>query len=101
MIRTRGYAVWADPDAPTRELDTASCGHCGAVIFLKPGTGATTYLIPGALPTLPAQEVPGAACRLCMTAVCLSCHADGRCLPLERQLDASEARDRLRRAVLG
>jgi hypothetical protein len=35
-----------------------------------------------------------------MSAVCLACHDDGRCLPLERRFEELEARDRRRRARL-
>ncbi len=102
MRAPHGYAIWVSPDAPPVERDTCTCGHCGAIIFTKPGTASTVYLLPHPTdPTLPDSEEPGAFCRLCMTPVCLRCHADGRCLPLERQLEASESRDRLRRAVLG
>jgi hypothetical protein len=86
-----GYAIWTSPDtdAPSLERDTVSCGHCGRVVFVKPGTASTVYLIP----TLTGwREDPGAGCRLCMKPVCLPCERMGRCLPLERQLEQLEQR---------
>jgi hypothetical protein len=50
-------------------------------------------------PTAPPTEEPGAACRVCMRAVCLRCHADGRCTPFERQIEQQEARQRFRAQI--
>jgi hypothetical protein len=99
MARVQGYATIVDPDAPVREFDTAQCGHCQKVIFVKAGSGGTTYLIPTGTPGRFLEE-PGAFCRCCMRSVCLPCHAHGGCAPFERQLEASEARDRLRRSCI-
>ena len=97
----RGYATFLDPTAatPAREYDTVTCGHCQRVIFLKPGTGGSVYLLPRPTPDQPYPETMGAFCGSCQTPVCLPCHADGRCTPFERQLEAMEARGRLRRQV--
>jgi hypothetical protein len=98
-VRTpTGYAVVVEPDRPTVERDTCTCGHCQRVIFVKPHTAATVYLILDRR-TLTWREEPGAFCRICMRPVCLACHARGGCTPWERQLDAAEARDRLCRAA--
>ena len=92
MIRPHGYGVWVG-DGPNIERDTITCGHCNAVVFVKPGTASTVYLIPHATdPTMPWREEPGAGCRMCHTPVCLRCYADGRCLPLEVQLELMEGR---------
>lgn len=101
MRSPHGYAVWTAPDARPVERDTATCGHCNAIIFVKPGTGSTTYLIYGLDPLAPPREVPGAGCRLCMTPVCLACEAKGTCTPFEKRLEQAEARAALGRAVLG
>ena len=93
-----GYAQIVDPDRPLVERDSTTCGHCQRVIFVKPGTAATVYLVLDRQ-TLHWHEEPGAFCRLCMRPVCLACHAHGGCIPWERQLEVSESRDRLRRAV--
>lgn len=93
-----GYAQFVDPDHPLVERDTCLCSHCGRVIFVKPHTASTVYLIVNPQ-TLQWQEEPGAFCRVCMTPVCLACHDRGGCTPWERQMEQSEARDRLRRSV--
>ncbi len=98
MRNPHGYGVWVG-EAGTREVDTITCGHCNAVVFVKPGTGSTVYLVYGMDPRLPATEEAGAFCRVCMSAVCLQCHADGRCTPLEKRLEAMESRRSLHRAV--
>ena len=85
----RGYATVVS-DARLWERDTVSCGHCAAVIFVKPGTASTTYLLPHRDGRW--TEEPGAFCRVCMRPVCLRCHAHGACLPLERWLSQQEAR---------
>lgn len=91
MRSPHGYATWTDPDRPLVERDTVTCGHCGAVVFVKPGTGATVYLR-WSVRRRGWVEEAGAGCRLCMSAVCLRCEADGRCLPLERRLAQLERR---------
>jgi len=93
MLRPAGYAQVVDPDLPLAEYDTASCSHCSAIIFTKPNSAATTYLI---LDRTPAglfywREEPGAACWSCgCKPVCLACHAKGVCAPLEKQLEQAE-----------
>ena len=91
LRRSSGFGSVVDPgiDRPLWERDTVACGHCGKAIWVKPGTAATIYLIP----TRDAKhwlEEPGAACRLCMTPVCLPCHDRGVCAPFERQLELAE-----------
>lgn len=100
MRQPQGYATIVDPDAPIVERDTITCGHCQRVIFVKPGTVATIYLILNRASRRYREEA-GACCRVCMRAVCLACDRDGRCTPWERRLEASEAKDRLVRAVIG
>lgn len=98
MRSPTGYATVVEPDRPLVEYDTTTCGHCQRVIFTKPGTAATTYLIVDRR-TLQWQEEPGAFCRVCMRPVCLHCHDLGRCTPWEKMLEASEARDRFCRSI--
>lgn len=98
MRSATGYATIVEPDQPLVERDTCGCGHCGRVIFVKPHTASTVYLVLDRY-TRQWAEVPGAFCRLCMRPVCLACDAHGRCTPWERQLEVAEARDRLRRAA--
>jgi hypothetical protein len=93
MRSPTGYATIVEPDRPTVERDTITCGHCQRAIFVKPHTAATVYLILDRR-TLSWREEAGAFCRVCMRPVCLSCHAHGRCTPWEQLLEASEARER-------
>jgi hypothetical protein len=77
MSQPRGYVVVSGPDG-TREADTVTCRHCNRVHALVAGVSV-------------------GFCRQCMAAVCEPCEA--RCTPLERRLEAAEARDRLRRSL--
>lgn len=88
MRRAGGYATVSDPDRPLLEWDTITCGHCARVIFVKPGTATTVYLIQHR--DLRWTEEAGAFCRVCMRPVCLLCHANGYCLPQERWLEQHE-----------
>jgi hypothetical protein len=94
MRNPGGYAVIVDPNvvAPW-ERDTCMCGHCGRVIFVKPGTASTVYLINHRDGRW--TEEAGAFCRCCMKPVCLSCHAVGTCQPLERWLETQERKPAL------
>lgn len=98
MRNPKGYATWAG-DGRLQEADTASCGHCTGVIFVKPGTACTTYLIYGVDPRQPPREAPGAFCRVCMRPVCLRCHSQGNCVPFERMIEQQEARNRFLQQV--
>jgi len=95
-----GYLTVVEPDRPLVERDTVRCGHCGRIVVVKPATAATVYLVVDRTVT-PSQirEAPGAFCRVCMRPICLSPRCLDHCLVWERQLEASEAKDRLRRAV--
>ena len=86
MLKAHGYATWTNGGRGT-ERDTCQCCHCGAVVVVKPGTGCTVYLIASVQGW---REEAGAWCGCCSAPVCLRCHADGRCLPLERQLERLE-----------
>jgi hypothetical protein len=97
VLKPQGYGVIVEPGRQ-QEYDTCSCGHCQKVIFTKPRSATTVYLIPTGVPGSFKEEA-GAFCRVCMRPVCLPCDAHGRCTPFERALEKSEARDRLRRSV--
>ena len=85
-----GYGQIIEPGRPTVEFDTVTCAHCGGLIHVKPGSGGTVYLVWDDLLGAEREE-PGAGCWTCgMKPVCLACHADGRCRPLERQLEQAE-----------
>lgn len=94
MLRPQGYAQIIDPDRPLVEYDSISCSHCGKVVFVKPGSAATVFLIQHLTPTgmIYWSEEPGASCWTCgCRPVCLPCHDLGVCLPLERRLTQMEA----------
>lgn len=95
-----GYATITEPDAPLVERDTTTCGHCQRVIFVKPHTLSTIYVIFDR-ETSQWCEAPGCGCFLCQRPICLRCHDLGTCRPWQEQLARSEARDRLRRQILG
>jgi len=100
MLRPGGYSVLNDPDRPLAEADTITCGHCQRVVFIKPGLGATVYLIYSPTTGLWTEEA-GAGCHVCGSPVCLSCHDKRTCTPWEKQMEAQEQRARLLTAVLG
>lgn len=89
MRNASGAAVVTDPDGTTAwERDTTQCGHCSRVIFVKPGTAITVYLIQHRDGRW--TEEAGAFCRVCMKPVCLPCHREGGCRPLEAWLESME-----------
>ena len=77
-----------DPDAPLKENDTFTCGHCGRVVFVKPMADPTTY---------------GGWCGGCTTLICPACEAEKirtlTCRPIEQWLEAQEARAISRRSL--
>ena len=84
MRRPQGYATITDPDRPLLELDTYGCAHCNRIVFVKP------YAAP---------SESGGWCGCCAKPICGPCADRGVCTPFEQQLEQSERRDRLRRAV--
>ncbi len=91
MLKKSGMLTVAG-DFRTLEGGTVNCGHCNVIIQVKPGTASTVYVFPQL--EGPPKEEMGAHCRICDTPVCLRCHADGRCTPLMRRIEAMEG-DRL------
>jgi len=98
MRRPTGYGVTTSPDHPPIKRDTISCGHCQRIVFVKPGEASTVYLIFDRVRWAWKEEM-GAFCRLCMRPVCLQCHGYGGCIPWEKKIEISEARDRFCRAL--
>lgn len=96
MRRPSGFGQIVDPShgAPQWERETVACKHCGKHVWVKPGTGATVYLIlhlhRGTTPAHWVEE-PGAFCLCCMGPVCLPCHDIGTCRPIEQWLAQQEA----------
>ena len=111
MGAPKGYLSISDPDRRLVEYDVLSCGHCQKVIFAKPGTASTVYLIP----IRPKDEhdlavigrwieEPGAFCRVCMRPICLPCHDVGTCRTWEQLIESMEAprgRPKTPHALLG
>lgn len=95
MLRPQGYVSVVG--FSQIEHDTITCGHCNQIVLVKPGSASTVYVLPQM--DAPPKEEPGAMCRQCMRPVCLTCHAHGRCLPLELRIEQMEARGRLLKAV--
>ena len=99
MRRASGYMTTFG-DVPLQEHDTAQCGHCQQHIPVKAGTASTVYLVQSLVGSqIVTKEEPGAMCLVCMRTVCLKCHDLGRCLPWERMIEQSEARDRWMKAA--
>lgn len=97
MLKPQGYATFTGDTIVER--DTITCGHCQMLVFVKPRTASTIYLIPQF--QAPDKEEPGAMCRVCMRAVCLKCHDDGRCTPFERRIEEMEHKRRMIEQVIG
>jgi hypothetical protein len=90
MLNPKGYAIIVDPESPVQEYDTASCCHCGGIIFVVPGTVCTEYFVNQADGSW--KREPGASCYRCMKPVCLVCYDKGTCTPLEKWLEENEKR---------
>lgn len=90
MVRPHGYITVVSDAPQVMERDTITCGHCQRVVIVKPCTVATVYLVQDRHGRW--HEEPGAACRMCMRPVCLSCEAAGVCTPFEKALEQMEAR---------
>lgn len=86
--RAQGYAILTEPERPTKENDTFTCGHCNCVVFVKPAADPATY---------------GGFCGGCYRLICPSCEAVKartlQCAPFERWLEAQEARAASRRSL--
>ena len=96
MKTSKGFGQVIDPDSAKVELDTRGSGPCYAQIRGNTGAARKTDVFRDPR-TGQLHEVMGAACRVCMRAVCLPCEVVGTCTPFERRLERLEARDRSRR----
>jgi len=95
MLRPGGYFVCVDP-APrqgqqaTVEYDTFSCQHCNRIVRVKP---------------LSPPEDMGGRCMNCGEGlgglICKECVAKGNCVPLEKAIEAMEAKGRFLRDAFG
>ena len=92
MRRPQGYVSVVGGWQDQIEHDTVTCGHCNAIVLVKPGSAATVYVYPQLQG--PAKEEAGAMCRVCMSHVCLRCHDRGVCTPLMRRIEDMEDRRR-------
>lgn len=84
MRRPQGYATTVEPGKATIEEDTFTCGHCNAIVFVRPRQDPTEM---------------GGFCKMCATHVCGWCCAALVCEPFEKKLEAVERRDRFLRSV--
>lgn len=84
--RVGGYVLTTGGDGRDEEHDTIACYHCQRHIPIPPGP--------------PRDDLFG-VCWSCSKFVCPPCANKRTCEPWEKQLERIEARDRLRRAVLG
>lgn len=85
MRKPGGYGVWTQADGQQKEIDSFSCCHCNRVVFVPPRAD-------------PSQL--GGFCMCCHKHICSHCADDGRCIPLMKQIEAVEDRDRFRRSLL-
>lgn len=94
MLKPHGVGTLIDPTLGSElaAMDSIGCGHCGRVVFVKPGHGITTYLIQHRNGQW--TEEPGAFCRCCMRPVCLRCDEKGTCTPLEAFIESLEGKTR-------
>ena len=83
MRNPGGYLIIVDPERPTHEQDTFTCCHCNKIVLVKAGQTVTDF----------------AWCRKEMKPVCEKERCQVRCSPWERQLELSEARGKLHRAM--
>ena len=81
-LRPQGHVTITDPNAPTIELDTMTCGHCQKVTEIGPGQR---------------PEDIGGLCKVCMSLICGPCVDKGICDPFEKKLERIEASDIFRR----
>jgi hypothetical protein len=75
--QVRGYGIIVDPDPPcgratTHEFDLVLCGHCEAIVEIKPGLAVHR-------------------CTCCDRLICSSCVGKG-CDPIEEKLRRAERR---------
>jgi len=86
--RAQGYAILTEPDRPTKENDTFTCGHCNRVVFVKPDADPVTY---------------GGWCGGCTRLICPACEAEKvrtlACRPFEKWLEQQEAKQTTRRSL--
>lgn len=85
-LRPQGHGTVFNPDGPTTETDTMTCGHCQKITEIKAGQR---------------PEDCGGLCKVCMQLICEVCVGKMTCDPFERKLERIEAKDRfLRQAGL-
>jgi len=84
LRRAQGYATMSEPDRTMVECDTFTCGHCQRVVFVPPKADPAAC---------------GGWCGRCAALICGPCSGLGTCQPFEQQLEAMEAKGRMRRAI--
>jgi hypothetical protein len=77
MHKPGGYLVGHGPEGIEHEADTFSCRHCNRVVQVGARERGADI---------------GGFCRCCTGLICGPCVDDGRCIPLEKRLQAHERR---------
>jgi hypothetical protein len=81
-MRNPGGVLISSGPGGVHEVDTFTCAHCQRVTQVRP------------------KERPedlGGFCTCCAKPVCATCHANGTCTPIEKWLEAQEAKADRRR----
>jgi hypothetical protein len=91
-IQGRRRGVFVEQERPenggrvVREVETFTCGHCSRVILVEHGAQL-------------GQAGVGEFCLPCMSPICCGCNEEmvktGKCVPLQKKLDAMYSRDQL------
>jgi hypothetical protein len=83
MNRAHGFIVESGPLGSV-EYESFTCFHCQAIVKV---------------PHRAKGEDIGGLCKVCMRLICRECVGVGSCTPWQKQMEQSEARDRLLQAV--
>ena len=84
MRKPGGQIIVTDPGTPLYEQDTFTCIHCNKVVRVPPGLSSFTDFD---------------WCRKCMKPICNKPVCHDSCVPWERQMEITEARGKLHRAM--
>jgi hypothetical protein len=82
--RDQGEATWSYPEGQVVHQATYTCCHCQYIVHVKPKADVSTL---------------GGWCGMCRRPTCTRPECNDGCLPYEKQMEQSEARDRLCRSM--
>lgn len=99
--KAEGIAIITMPSGGVLERKTATCAHCGGIVYVQPGTDGTAALGGPVSPFEPPgpEKEPPSVCHVCWALVCPRCHGTGECKPLEKQLREIENREAFLRSA--